>query len=74
MQIYIIQEINEGIADCPTLFKDEKLTDDFYIKLVNRSFNKNFKTEKQASDFLREDESFKDIHYWINTIIESQLI
>ena len=52
MKIYVIQEITEGIAECPILFKNEKLADDFYIKLVNESFNKDFKTEVEASDFL----------------------
>lgn len=74
MKIYVIQEINEGVAECPLLFTDEALANDYYIKLVNKVFNKNFKTEEKASDFLRENESFHDIHYWIQTIIKSQLV
>ena len=66
MKIYIIQEITEGVAECPILFTDEEKADEHYIKLVNEVFDKNFKNEKDASDFLREDESLIDIHYWVS--------
>lgn len=68
MEIYIIQEITESVAECPVLFIDETLADQHYIKLVNEVFDKDFKNEKEASDFLRKNESFKDIHYWVTKI------
>ncbi len=67
MKIYIIQEVTEGVAECPSLFIDETLADEFYIKLVNEVFDEDFKTE-EASDFLREEDSLYDIHYWVSKI------
>lgn len=67
-QIYIIQEVVEGVANCPILMTDEEKADKHYIDLVNEVHDKDFKTEKEASDFLRESQTMHDIYYWIQEI------
>ncbi len=72
MKIYVIQEIIDGIADCPKLFTDEKKSDKYYVALVNDVYEQKFNCAEKAQKYVGELESPEhDVFYW-ETVIENK--
>ena len=67
--IYMVQEIIDGIGDCPRLFRDEKSADKCFVDLVNENFGKDFKEYSKAQKFFDNIESESiDILYFIEDL------
>ena len=73
MKIFVIQEIESGIADCPKLFMNEKKADKYYVALVNELYDQKFKYMEKAYEYVRELESPEhDVFYW-ETIVDKKV-
>lgn len=66
MELYVIQEENEGIPDSPEIYLDESLADKRYIELINGAYRENAKTLDKAIEIFDAQEEYDDwlVRYW----------
>ena len=68
-KIFIVQEIIDGIAECPKLFINEKESDLYYLKLISENYGEEFDNVIEGESFLEENgDCSHDIRYWVSNI------
>lgn len=67
-KLYVVQELIQGIAECPLIFTDEAKSDKHFLSLVNENYDQEFTEVEEAVNFLSENDYDIEIKYWVTDI------